>query len=88
VEGERHTLSEEDLLLVNLNRRHSLSVPEDALACRLHIPYALLRRYVNRENILFWCDSTAERSEYHLNLRVLLRQMLSSLIARPGGGRI
>ena len=81
IDGESRRIGRDDILLINLNRRHSLMLREDALACRLSIPYALLRRYFDNDHILFWCDTTLDSGEHYDTLRMLLRQMLNQLLA-------
>lgn len=83
IEENRCILSAEDLLLINLNKRHRIGVGEEALACQIRIPYALLNRYTERDHVMFWCNTTQDSSEHHHTLRVLLRQMLNCKITHP-----
>ena len=65
VEGERLTLPANGVLLINPNRRFSLSAGKQSLACRLTIPAAVLKRYLAGRAPLFWCNSLQDsREEY------------------------
>ena len=78
VEGERLALPPNGVLVINPNRRFSLSAGKQCLACRLTIPAVILKRYLAGRVPLFWCNSVQDsREEYDL-LRSLLRQLLGT----------
>ena len=83
LERENYQLFDEDMIIINMNKRHSLTTAEASLIFRIRIPYALLNRYVDQDHILFWCNTTLGRSEYHHNLRICLRQMLDCITKNP-----
>ena len=83
LESERFQLRQEDILVINLNKRHSLRLEGDSLACRLVIPYALLTHYIGQDYIMFWCNTTQDSNENYHTLRVCLRQMLNCMIKQP-----
>lgn len=83
LEEESYQLFDEDMIIINMNKHHSLTTAEASLIFRIRIPYALLNRYVDQDHILFWCNTTLDRSEYYHNLRICLRQMLGCIITNP-----
>lgn len=83
LDEESYQLSSEDIIIININKRHSLLTEEDSLIFRILIPYTLLNRYVAQDYIMFWCNTTLDHSEYHHTLRICLRHMLSSIIKNP-----
>lgn len=83
LESERYQLTGEDIIIINMNRWHSLSLGDEALICRIHIPYALLKRYIDQDYIMFWCNTTLDKNENYYSLRVYLRQMLNCIVTHP-----
>ncbi len=83
VEGERQTLPANGVLLINPNRRFSLSAGKQSLACRLTIPAAILKRYLAGRAPLFWCNSLQDSREEYDRLRSLLRQFLGAQLRNP-----
>ena len=57
--GEQVThMKQEDILIVNANKKHSLKGSEDILLAKLYITYQLVSDIFESTNIIFWCDST------------------------------
>ncbi|MBR2799842.1 MAG: helix-turn-helix domain-containing protein, partial [Oscillospiraceae bacterium] len=83
VEGERLALPPNGVLVINPNRRFSLSAGKQCLACRLTIPAVVLKRYLAGRVPLFWCNSVQDSREEYDRLRSLLRQLLGAQLRNP-----
>ena len=83
IESESYQLSQEDILIINMNKRHSLLLDRDSLACQLKIPYSLLNYYLKQDYIMFWCNTMLDSNEHYHSLRVYLRQMLNCMLKHP-----
>lgn len=83
LDAEKYQLSNDDIIVINMNKRHSLLFGEDTLVFRIHIPYTVLNRYVDQDYIMFWCNTTLDDNEYYHSLRTYLCQMLVYIVKDP-----
>lgn len=84
--GEQVThMKEEDILVVNANKKHSLEGSEDVLFARLYITYQLVNDIFESMNIIFWCDSTRSDNERYDELRGAMKQLLNHYLSTQGG---
>lgn len=65
-------LGSEGIFLINSGRNHTLSSKEDTLLCKIRIPIELFQKYLNRDIVLFFCNSEAEEHEKYNRLREIL----------------
>ena len=74
---QKHThLHKEDILLINPDRRRSISYAEKPVIMHLLIDYPMVKKACQEQDVLFWCDSTeADRAKYE-ELRELLKRLL------------
>jgi beta-xylosidase/AraC-like DNA-binding protein len=78
-------MKEEDLLVVNANKKHSLKGTEDILFARLFITYQLVSDIFESMNIIFWCDSTRSDNQRYDELRTAMKQLLNHYLSAQGG---
>jgi beta-xylosidase/AraC-like DNA-binding protein len=62
-----------DLILINAAKRHSwIAKSKQHLVCEINIDYQMLSTYLERDFLLFWCNSIEEYSESYNILRNLV----------------
>lgn len=67
VENNKYTLSKDDFLIVNANKFHSFTTSKNALIGSFMISYTWLTELTKQSYIVFWCNSTIEKSiEYNI----------------------
>ncbi len=79
------SMKEEDLFVVNANKKHSLKGTEDILFARLFITYQLVSDIFESMNIIFWCDSTRSDNQRYDELRAAMKELLNHYLSTRGG---
>ena len=83
--GEQTThMKENDVLVVNANKKHALSGSENVLYMQIMISYNLVSDVFKSIDIIFWCDSTKDESERYDELRKILRALLNHYLETHG----
>ncbi len=77
-------MEQEDILVINANKKHSYEASQDILFAKLLIDYSLICDIVNNMGIIFWCDSTKDENEHFNELRASIKQLLNHYL-RTGG---
>ncbi|EHL5826519.1 TPA: helix-turn-helix domain-containing protein [Listeria monocytogenes] len=80
VEDEIYDLAEKDLVIVNYNRKHSYVGSDDLFIARFIISYSKVRELLGKDMIIFWCNSTLEKSESYDELRKIIDQVLNQQV--------
>lgn len=80
VENKISHLREEDLLVINANKKHNLHSPGDVLYMALFIDYSLITNTLKRGDVIFWCDSSVAENGRYEDLRTLVRRMLNRYV--------
>lgn len=73
-----------DILVINSNKKHTLSASTDLLYMQLLISYSLFSEMFNSATILFLCNSSYDDNERYDKLRVTLRRLLNHYLERHG----
>lgn len=77
IDDQRFLLRKGDIILVNANKRHFVTGSEGFLGARFEIDYHLLSEYTGSTQLLFWCNTVADKNEAYDRLRSLLDRILS-----------
>ncbi len=89
IESETYNLDKGDFLLVNANKRHSLrSTKEEVLLASFRINFSMLAEYMGTNQLLFWCNTTADKSESYEQLKKVLDRMLNRFYDKEKEGAI
>lgn len=84
LDGETtHHLGEEDVFLVNRNRKHALSVGERALVFQVFLSPRLFQQYLEQNHPFFRCDSASGGNEDYNSLRLHLRRLMNRFVNHP-----
>lgn len=89
IEAEKYLLQKGDFLLVNANKRHSVRQTADTLLTAVfRINFTMLSEYLNTNQILFWCNTTADKNEAYAQLRSVLDRILNRYYDREKEGAL
>lgn len=84
MDNRKLTLKEEDVLLINANRHHSMQSNGDVLYVKLTILYDLFSDVLNNYDMIFVCDSSQNIDPAYDGLRKLLQQLLGHYLTNKG----
>ena len=76
IEGNEFFVGKEEFLLVNSGKNHYIYVDEEALVCRFHITYDLMKDVFDEEYIAFWCNLISQKEPGYEELRSLTRELI------------
>ena len=83
-EDASYFLKTDDFLLINSNVRHEYSSKEEVLFGSVFIDYTMLTEIFGGEQLFFWCNSAAEKSESYEKMRYYIRQIFNQYQATEG----
>ena len=83
-EDASYFLKTDDFLLINSNVRHEYSSEEEVLFGSVFIDYTMLTEIFGGEQLFFWCNSAAEKSESYEKMRYYIRQIFNQYQATEG----
>ena len=87
IESEKYELGKGDFLLINANKRHSIrETEEELLTASFRINFSMLAEYLGTNQILFWCNTTADKNEAYEQLRKILDRVLNRFYDKEGEG--
>lgn len=72
-----YQLKEGDFILINANKRHSCVGMPDILAARFFIDFHMLAEHMGTLQLMFWCNTAADRNDAYDEVRKLLDRILS-----------
>ena len=82
------TLKNGDMLVINANKRHKMIGSEDLLGARFEIDFHLLAEELGTMQLLFWCNTVADRNEAYKDLRGTLDKILERHFEREQKGAL
>lgn len=81
VEEDTSQLGPGDMLVVNVNRKHSYSGSQGLVAGRFLISYTKVRELLGQSHVLFWCNSTTDTNEAYGELRRVIVKLFNQSLA-------
>ena len=81
VDEARYTLKQDDILLINGGKRHSVYRPvgtdKNVVVCCIHISERMLSEYTGQYHLLFWCNTLQDSGQTgYKELRKILNNLL------------
>lgn len=73
---EKYVLDKEKVLLINTNKKHSYTVEEETLLCKVSIDYFMIAKALNKDFVMFWCNSVINQDKQYEELCSILNQMI------------
>lgn len=84
LEGQKIVLREEDVLIINANKKHYLRSYGEILYVKLTILYELLSDILDNLDLTFVCDSSRNTDSAYDGLRKLMQQLLGHYLSTKG----
>lgn len=89
IEGEVYELNKGDYLLINANKRHSYKETKaELLIADIRIDYGMLSEYLGTNQLLFWCNTVADKSDEYEQLKKVLDRMLNHFYDKEKEGAL
>lgn len=88
VEDQEFVMKAEDVIVLNANRKHSYTADQDVLIASFLIDFAQMSKLLGTSQLLFWCNSTIDRSWAYDELKVIMKRIFAQSIEEDGQGVI
>ena len=82
----QYMLHDGDFLLVNANKRHAITVKEELFGARFEIDFHLLSEYMGTMQIMFWCNTIADKNDAYKDMRKMLDRILERYFEKEESG--
>ena len=88
IDDQKFLLKKGDIILINANKRHLVVGNNELLGARFEIDYHLLSEYMGTMQLLFWCNTVADKNEAYDQLRNLLDRILDRYFEKDDRGAL
>ncbi len=76
IDDTDYFLKNGDFILINANKSHTINVTKEMFGARFVIDFRLLAEAMGTMQLLFWCNTTADKNDAYKDLRRMLDQIL------------
>ena len=76
IDESMYHLNKGDIILINANKRHSVTGKENLLGARFEIDFHLLAEYMGTLQLMFWCNTVIDKNDAYKELRQLFDRIL------------
>lgn len=76
IDDAKYALKPGDFILINANKRHTLTSSEDMIGVRFVINFRMLAEYMGTMELMFWCNTTSDKNHAYADVRKLLDRIL------------
>ena len=87
IDDKEYHLKEEDMILINSNKRHKFENSGDLLAIRFAIDYYLLSQTVGTTQMLFLCNSAVDKNSAYDKLRHQIKEIIRYYYTEGNGDK-
>lgn len=77
IDDKSYHMSSGDMVLINANKSHTATGSGELLGARFEIDYHVLTEYMGSMQLLFWCNTVADKNNAYGTLRNLLDRILT-----------
>ena len=88
IDDASFVLKHGDMIVINANKRHKMIGSEELLGARFEIDFHLLAEELGTLQLLFWCNTVADRNEAYRDLRKTLDKILERHFEREQKGAL
>lgn len=88
IDDQKFCLKKGDIILINANKRHLVAGNDELLGARFEIDYHLLSEYMGSMQLLFWCNTVADKNAAYDQLRSLLDRILDRYFEKDDRGAL
>lgn len=76
IDDALYQLEKGDFILINANKRHSVTGKQNLLGVRFEIDFHLLAEYMDTLQLMFWCNTVTDKNDAYKELRNLFDRIL------------
>jgi len=87
IDDKEYHLKEEDMILINSNKRHKFENSGNLLAIRFAIDYYLLSQTVGTTQMLFLCNSAVDKNSAYDKLRHQIKEIIRYYYTETNGDK-
>lgn len=80
IENEMFNLNIADIVVINSNKKHSFKSNNNSIIVYFHFSYEYLSSFLNKNFILFWCNSTVKNELQYEELRQTIKELLNEYL--------
>lgn len=88
VENEKHSLSQDDFLIININELHKYKTSNKVLIGKFYVSYGFLRQLMPQKNMIFWCNAVIDKSSAYDEVRQSIKELVKDFFEKSGIGKI
>lgn len=88
VEEERYQLGQDDMIVINMNRKHEYHGSDDILLGHIYFSPQQLSELIGQDMVLFWCNSVVDKSEAYKDVRIVVKQIFNQSFEQTGQGKL
>jgi xylan 1,4-beta-xylosidase len=88
IEQEAYELNTDDFIIINMNKQHRYKAEGKTLFGSFYIPYKVLNDLVQQNHIVFWCNSTLDKSTAYEEVRKIIREIIDLIYSRQVSPKI
>ena len=84
IESEIFNLNKEDIVIINSNKRHSFRENSNCIIGSFQFSFEFISTFLNKNLILFWCNSSIDKDIAYEELRKIIKEMLNEYLKSDG----
>lgn len=84
IENEVFKLNKEDITIINSNKKHCFRAKEKSIIGCFHFSFEYISSFLNKNLILFWCNSSVDKDVAYEELRETIKQILNGYLRSDG----
>lgn len=88
IDDEQYDLRDDDFVLINANKRHSVNAKSEIFGVRFVIDYHLLSEYMGTMQLFFWCNTVVDKNDGYDEMRQLMNQIMDRHFERNEKGSL
>lgn len=82
VEESEYDVIQNEMILINSGKKHSVSTQKDSMLCRIYLPYHDICNYLQEDYVLLECNSLIEKGYKYEQLKQYVKELLMTYIEK------
>lgn len=88
IDDAYYVLKNGDFIVVNANKSHTITVTREMFGARFEIDFHLLAECMGTMQLMFWCNTAADKNDAYEDVRVLLDRILERYFEKEDKGSL
>lgn len=88
IENLKYQMNRGDFVLINSNKKHSFRSEGQVLYVEYEVDYGILAEYMESNQLLFWCNTMADKNDTYGTLQSVLDRILNRYFEKNDTGRL